>query len=297
MTKITIISKEETHSSSSKKMENPFKITVNSPLYKYKILDSYWFLDATSQSERLRTYSIGYNIFKNHNKNFTDFKNFHHYRQIFLLIINLLVFLLVIRIAHLILIQNFTFWEFQTAFLLLISSTIFLFWIFKEPLQNVRKIHSYFAYIDPDKKPYNFKAFVKLSGSTKEEIDSFSYKMDNRLDFPKEEKSYIPELIALDFVLGGYGSIKNYFEKIVPNDNSLSKYGVETFFGKMIGTSRSSLRRYYTSKPMEEMSEAEIENFCKNLRAAKEILRENKLEKKSKEVEELLANLGADINK
>lgn len=297
MTKKTIITKEETCSSSSSKIENPFKLTVNSPLYKYKIHDSFWFLDSASQSERLHTYSIGYNIFKNHNKNFTDFKNFHQYRQIFLFTINLLFLLLVIRAAYLILIQNFTFWEFQAAFLILISSTIFLFWIFKDPLQNVRKIHSYFAYIDPDKKPYNFKAFVKLSGSNKEEIESFSNKVDNRHDFPEEEKSYIPELLALDFVFGGYGSIKNYFEKIIPNDTSLTKSGAEKFFGKLIGTSRSSVRRYYETKPIEEMSVKEIENFCKHLIAAKEILRENDLGKKSKEVENLLANLGADSHK
>jgi hypothetical protein len=236
---------------------NSLKLTFASSIFKYKIIESFWFLDTGTHTERIKLYLIGLKIFLDNDREFYDFKDYHLKRKIWIHV-SIVLFFLSFAYISFIWIQGafFLLWKDEFVIVLfVILATYFglAYAIFSEFNKKTSKMESFFNYIDIETKRNNYDAFLRISEDDQESLDNFYCMFKDRKNHENiVEKYQISNqvlLIAIDFFIGKFGSISDFRnESIITANFRMNVTGFDKFISKITNAHPTTVQRFFDNK-------------------------------------------------
>lgn len=268
-------------------------------LWLYKLWEYLLLFDGSSEEERMLAYRYGWHIFSSNRQHFEDFSLFLRRRKWFIYL-SLIYPILITFISLLLALSVLTIEVAMKVPLALIFSGVtagIIYNLIGKTLKNIRETAIFLRYVNPNEKLANFREFENLDFLDKENALLFYENMRAKRDYihdetPENNLDKTEKLLAVEFLLGGPGTLNELINKLCLNPNcSLSKEGVYRVLGVILSASPNNIKKDIVKGVKEIRSGENLSSKrIDQLRNVKAIFSQSKLELKANEIDSLIFN-------
>ncbi|SHM88413.1 hypothetical protein SAMN04488057_104219 [Cyclobacterium lianum] len=268
-------------------------------LWLYKLWEYLLLFDGSSEEERMLAYRYGWHIFSSNRQHFEDFSLFLRRRKWFIYL-SLIYPILITFISLLLALSVLTIEVAMKVPLALIFSGVtagIIYNLIGKTLKNIRETAIFLRYVNPNEKLANFLEFENLDLLDKENALLFYENMRAKRDYihdetPENNLDKTEKLLAVEFLLGGPGTLNELINKLCLNPNcSLSKEGVYRVLGVILSASPNNIKKDIVKGVKEIRSGENLSSKrIDQLRNVKAIFSQSKLGLKANEIDSLIFN-------
>ncbi len=284
------------------KLKNIVKEKPNMSLTQYKISECFAIYDNSTPSNRILDYRLGWLLFKKDNQTFKQYSDFINKKSVIsMIILESPLYILTLVIITYLMVYLYEFFHSLSIPIIIIGfgfiiSLLFITYTLRGfTKKNRNQAKDFFHYINSEHKKSNFNFFNSMDIHDEESAEMLFEHFTIKHDFEINDTASINfdksvKLLALDFLLGNPGSLKDNINQLYQNRSidNLTKVGIYKVFGSILGRSFDNIKGFVEGDELSTIRTSPIESKRIQLTKVREIFVEANLRTLATKIDKVL---------